>query len=211
MPAPSSAEPAAPVIPVVKLAQLAPLAAELARRVRASGFAPDVIVYVETGARLFAHELATAMSLPLAPVWAQRSGQGMKARLAPLARRLPVGMRNWLRRAEENSGLHHLTRRKATLPDEIELRGKRVLLLDDAADTGRTIAAARALLLARGLAPADLKTAVLAATTPRAQAAIDFFIMDRNCRMPWSADSEEYPEATRRAEKIKPPHAPRDL
>ncbi len=211
MPAPSSVVPPAPVIPVVKLAHLPPLAAELARRVRASGFAPDLIVYVETGARLFAHELATVMNLPLAPVWVRRSGQGFKARLAPFARRLPLGLRNWLRRAEEQSGLHRFTRRMAELPVSVHVQGKRVLLIDDASDTGRTIAVARELLRERGLASADIRTAVLAATTPRAQAAVDFFMLDRNCRMPWSADSEERPEAASRAEKIAPSHAPRDL
>src|SRR6185436_14387819 len=113
---------------------------------------------------------------------------GLKAKLAPLAARLPVKIRDWLRRLEERSGVHRHTKRTAELPKEIALHRKRLLLLDDAADTGRTLAVARELLIAGGVAAADVRTAALAATTPAAQAAVDFFVLDRNCRMPWSAD-----------------------
>ena len=196
-------------VPVVLLADLPRLARELATRIRAGGFEPQVIVYVETGARLLAHELAAVLGAPLAPIWVRRGGHGLKQRLAPLAARLPVAARDWLRRAEERSGVHRRTRRTAALPDGIELRGRRALVFDDAADTGRTIAVARDLVIARGVAPGDVRTAVLAATTPPAQAAVDFFVLDRNCRMPWSADSDERADAAARAAKLAPPDAPR--
>jgi len=197
--------------PVVRLAQLPALAHQLVERVRAGGFEPDVIVYIETGARLLAHEVAAAMGRPLTPMWVRRGGHGVKAMLAPLVARLPVAMRDWLRRVEERSGLHRHTRRTAELPAEISLGGQCVLLLDDAADTGRTIAVARELVIARGVAPSDVRTAVLAATTLEAKAAVDFFVLERNCRMPWSADSDERTEAAARAASLIPSHAPRTL
>ena len=135
----------------------------------------------------------------------------MKQRLAPLATLLPRAVRDWLRRAEERSGVHQLTRRAADLPRDIQFGQQRVLVVDDAADTGRTLAVARALILARGGVAAQIRTAVLAATTPAARTAVDFYLLDRNCRMPWSADSEERTEAARRAEQLAPAHAPRDL
>lgn len=196
----------------VRLAQLPALVRQLAERVHGSGFAPEAIVYVETGARLPARELATVMALPMTPIWVRRGGHGLKRVLAPLVMRLPGAARDWLRRLEERSGVHRLTRRAATLPAGDTLRGKRVLLLDDAADTGRTLAAARALLLQCGVASGDVRTAVLAATTPVAQSAVDFYLFDCNCRMPWSADSDERTEAARRcaADPVSP-DAPRAL
>lgn len=204
---PSSQSP----IPVVRLADLPRLAQQLAARVRAAGFAPEVVVYIETGARLPAHELGRALGAPLAPIWVRRAGHGLKQKLAPLAARLPVGARDWLRRLEERSGIHRKTRRSAFLSEGVSVRGKRVLVFDDASDTGRTIAVARDLVIAGGAAAADVRTAVLAATTPAGQSAVDFFVLDRNCRMPWSADSDERVETAARAAQLAPPHAPRAL
>lgn len=202
---------AARAIPVVRLAELPALAGELLARVRAGGFAPERIVYVETGARLLAHALGERLGVPVAPVWVRRGGHDFKQKLAPLAARLPVAVRDALRRAEESSGVHRLTRRRAAMGAGPTLAGKRVLLVDDATDTGRTLAVARELVLAGGVAAADLRTAVLAATTPRGQAAADFYLFDRNCRMPWSADSDEQAEAAARAARLLPTHAPRTL
>lgn len=200
---------AASVIPVIFLAELPALAGKLVERVRASGFAPDVIVYVESGARLLAYELGARFGVPVLPVWVRRGGHGVKKRLAPLAALLPVVARDWLRRAEERSGVHRLTGRVAAMGEEVALQGKRVLLVDDASDTGRTLGVARELVCARGAVPADVRTAMLAATTPAAHVVADFYVFDRNCRMPWSADSGEHAEATARAAKLAPTHAPR--
>jgi hypoxanthine phosphoribosyltransferase len=191
-------------IGVVRLAELPPLADALAGRVRAAGFVPDMIVYVEKGARLLAHELAERLGVPARPIWVQRGGHGLKRRLAPLVLRLPVGVRDWLRRVEELSGVHRLTRRTATMPGGNDLRGRRVLIVDDAADTGRTIEAARAMVLARGALSEDVRTAVIAATTQSAQVRVDFCLFDRNCRMPWSTDSDERAEAEARADQLAP-------
>lgn len=198
-------------VPVVRLAELPALASALARNVREGGFSPDSILYIETGARLFAHELAGLLQLPLIPIWVQRTGHSTKRALAPMVRRLPVGWRDWLRKMEERSGIHRHTARSIRWPDGLELQGRRVLLVDDAADTGRTIELARESIVARGVPAPDLRTAVLAATTPAARGKVDFYVLDRNCRMPWSADSEERAEAAIRAAKLTPSHAPRDF
>ena len=56
-----------------------------------------------------------------------------------------------------------------------------------------------------------MKVAVLAATTAAGRAAVDFFVLEKNSRMPWSSDSDERVEAGRRAEQLRPKHAPRDF
>lgn len=209
----SRLEPAtnASIVPVVRLAELPGLARTLSERVRAEGFAPDLVVYVETGARLFAHELAGALQRPLAPIWVRRGGHGTKRILAPVLARLPVGVRDWLRRVEERTGVHRHTARKILWPGDVDLGGKRVLVLDDAADTGRTIRLAQENVVAQGAAPEHVRTAVLAATTPAAQAVVDFYLFACNCRMPWSADSDERAAAASRAAALEPADAPRDF
>ena len=197
--------------PVVRLADLPSLAAKLGGQIRHAGFAPDIIVYIETGARLFAHEVAPVLGVPLAPLWVKRTGHGVKRLLAPAITRLPVSIRDWLRRLEEGSGVHRVTQRRAYMPGTTLVTGKRVLVLDDASDTGRTIKLARELMVERGAASDAVRTAVLAATTPAGRAAVDFYVLDRNCRMPWSTDSEERNLAVERAAQLTPADAPRDL
>lgn len=197
-------------MPVVRLEELRELAGELAQRVRASGFRPEVMVYIETGARLLAHDVGRELGVESVPMWVSRGGSGLKQKVAPLVARTPVWLRDGLRRLEEWSGVHRHTRRRAVLAQGVELAGKRVLLLDDAADTGRTIAVARELVKREGGA-AEVKVAVLAATTAEGRAAVDFFVLEKNSRMPWSSDSDERAEAERRAEELRPKYAPRDL
>jgi len=198
------------VVPVVRLAELPGLAAELAERVRAGGFRADVVVYIETGARLLAHEVGRELGVEIVPMWVSRGGSGLKQKVAPLVAKTPVWLRDGLRRLEEWSGVHRHTRRRAALAHGVELAGKRVLLLDDAADTGRTIGVARELVKREGGA-GEVKVAVLAATTPAGRAAVDFFVLEKNSRMPWSSDSDERVETERRAEELRPKYAPRDF
>jgi uncharacterized protein len=197
-------------IPVVRIAQLPQLADALAEQLRAADFRPEGVVYIETGARLFAHVLAGALNVPLTPIWVRRGGRSLKRHLAPLIGRLPVQIRDWLRRVEEQSGLHRHTERLVQWSDHAgNVQGMRLLLVDDAADTGRTIELARESVVARSAAGATVRTAVLAATTRIAQSKVDFYVLDCNCRMPWSADSDERDQAEILAAKIAPHHAPR--
>ena len=206
----STSKRATGTVPVVKLAEIPRLARELAERVKAGGYRPDVLVHIETGARLIAAEVAREMGVENVPMWVRRGGTGLKLKVAPLVARLPVGLRNRLRKLEESSGVHRHTSRVAALPQGVAFAGKRVLLLDDAADTGRTIAVARELLRGKGGA-AEVKVAVLAATTEAGRGEVDFFLLEKNSRMPWSSDSEERVTAERRMEELRPRHAPRDL
>ncbi len=173
------------------MADLPRLGHKLATVVCASGFKPDLIVYIETGARLVTVSLCRELGVPAVGVRASRPGGRLKAFLAPLASRLPRGVKDRLRRWEERSRVHGATGRTIAWPEHVSVSGRRVLLVDDAADTGNTIAAVRAELVARGAEAPAIRTAVLAATSAEGQREVDFFLFDRNCRMPWSADSGE--------------------
>jgi len=191
----------------VTLAELPALAHELAGRVRAGQFQPDLIVYVETGGRLLAWELCRELGLKAIAVEAARPGRGIKQFFAPLAAALPHWASGALRRAEERFGVHRATPRRVALPPNLTLAGQSVLLVDDAADTGRTIIAVRAALLGHNHPPAQVRTAALGATTPAAWPEVDFYLFDHNRRLPWSSDSVEREEARRLWAVRRPPAA----
>lgn len=181
--------------PVVSLAEIPALVSKLAALVRASGYSPDLIVYVESGARLPAAQLCSEFKIGGVAVRARRPGHGLKRRLAPLARYLPRAITNALRRLEERSGVHGRTTRVVEFLMEVDFLGRAILVVDDAADTGGTLRAVKAALLSRGADPARLRSAVLAATTPRGRAESDFYVTERNSVLPWSSDSAELPVA----------------
>jgi hypoxanthine phosphoribosyltransferase len=205
MPTQPSARPQA--VGDVRLAELPALARELADRVRAAKFQPEVIVYVETGARLLTWELCRELGVKAVAVEAARPGRGIKRVLAPLASVLPRWLNQGLRRAEEWFGVHRCTPRQVILPPGAAWRNRAVLLVDDAADTGRTIKAVREALQGCEDPPASLRTAVLGATTPAALAVVDFFLFDYNRCLPWSSDSVEREEAQRLWAVRRPPVA----
>lgn len=173
------------------MAELPAFMGRLADKIRRSGFAPDVIVYVESGARLPAAHLCGELRLGAVPVRAGRPGRGIKRLLAPLARALPRGLTNALRRVEESSGVHARTGRRVEFPVAYDFRGRTVLVVDDAADTGGTLAAVKGALLGRGVESGRLRCAVLAATTPPGRAQADFYVLELNSVLPWSTDSAE--------------------
>jgi hypoxanthine phosphoribosyltransferase len=177
--------------PVVTLEELPGLVARLAEKIRQSGFSPDVIVFVESGARLPAVQLCSELRCGAVPVGAQRLGTGIKRLLAPLAHWLPRSLLNGMRRCEERSGLHGRTGRKVDFPVDYNFCGKAVLLLDDAADSGRTLVAVKQALILRGADADRLRCAVLAATTPPGRAEVDFYLSELNSVLPWSTDSAE--------------------
>lgn len=187
------------------LTELPALAAELAARVRAAGFRPDLLVYIESGARLPAWELGRALGIRAVAVEARRPGHRLKRLLAPLTGILPRSLTDALRRMEERSGVHRRTGRRVALPQGADFRGKAILLLDDAADTGITLAAVKQALISRGADSARLRTAVLAATTPAALAQVDFHLLTRNSVLPWSPESRERSTARALMRQRRPP------
>jgi hypoxanthine phosphoribosyltransferase len=203
----TSLTPSSPHVPIVTLAELPGLARQLALSVRAEGFDPQLIVYIESGARLLAWELCQEFGIKAVPVSASRGGQRLKKWAAPLLASLPRWLKNRLRRIEESSGLHRATPRTVHFsPPGGAWMNQRVLLVDDATDTGRTLSAVSAVLLEAGVAPAQLRTAVLAATTSDGRRAAHFYVLDQNCCLPWSPDSDEIDLARRlHLERIPPP------
>lgn len=177
----------------VRMSDLDEIARRLASQVLASGFLPDRVVYLERGARLLAVRLAAQTGWPLIPLLVQRPSTGMKRRLAATLRRLPRRVVDGMRTFEQRWCFARRGPREVVPYDmEADLSGKRILILDDAADSGSSVLAARSWAAQQGAEYVHTKVAVISATTAIGRSVVDYSLFDANCRFPWSSDSDEY-------------------
>lgn len=162
---------------------------------QAGGFAPDIVVGIATGGayvgRIVAEELAAAAYVEVS---LQRAGTERKSRLRPVLRLLPRRVADYLRLREAR----HLERRGAQekhfdVPQDAAARlqgARRILIVDDAADSGATLKA-----VAEGVErcvgqQAEVKSAVLTVTQSRPLIEPDFALWRDGTllRFPWSSD-----------------------
>lgn len=165
---------------------------------RRVSFDPDVIVAIERAGVLLGHEVAQCVSRPWLTVRFARRGGSIKARLGPLLRRLPNRTLHWLRELEQQSGVHRILPRAAAVMGRLEAipPNARVLVVDDAIDSGATMeAVCRRIIEIRPRA--EIKSAVVTVTgDPDGTRGV--FVLNRGlCRFPWSADSLEFGEFER--------------
>jgi hypoxanthine phosphoribosyltransferase len=145
---------------VLGWAQFGDAARELAADVVRAGFRPDVVVAIARGGLLLGGAVAYALGVKACGTLNVEFYTGVEERLDE-----PVVL--------------------SPLLDEVSLSGKRVLLVDDVSDSGRTLALARDLLTAAG---ADTRTLCLYAK-PRTIMEPDFVWRRVSgwITFPWSA------------------------
>ena len=176
----------------VTLADLGPLTRQLLDTAGQAGFRPDCVLYLETGARLLAIEACRQLGAAAVPLKIQRRGGEAKGWLTCVLGRLPTWLKDLLRQLEAR----FLWRR---MQDErligeapaVDLAGRRVLILDDAVDTGASIRLAREWAVSQGAAADQIRVAALTVTTAVAEPEVDFVLFRQMCRFPWSSDSRE--------------------
>jgi uncharacterized protein len=178
----------------VSLADLDGIADRLCGEIARSGFRPDCVVYLETAARLLAVLACNRFGAGAVALHTQRCGTRAKHRLAPLLRRLPRPFTNALRGWESRLAYRPRRRQRiVVLADPIDLPACRVLVLDDAADSGASVQSAKHWVLSGGTQPADVRVATVTATSPLAAEVVDFCLYRDLCRFPWSSDSPDLP------------------
>jgi HAD superfamily hydrolase (TIGR01490 family) len=177
----------------VRLRDIAAVTNELGDCVLASGFRPDCIIYLETGARLIAAQLCNRFQVRALPLRVQRTGSRMKSLLSLVLRPLPDGIKNTLRRSESR-WLAKRGPQQRTIESSVpaNLSGLRVLIVDDAVDTGTSVRMARKWAGEMGADPEHIKVAALTITTEMAEKEADFHVFSELCRFPWSSDSREH-------------------
>lgn len=177
----------------MKVLTLHPAAFELACRHlagQARDFAPQLIVGIPRGGsyvgQIIAREYADAEYIEIG---GQRAGTPRKGRLSWLLRLLPTFVVDRLRMAEAR----RLARRKHTvglLPSPSSLpAASRILVVDDAVDSGATMAAV-VNFLKRALPESSVRSAAITVTTPSPLIEPDYAIYrgDTLIRFPWSND-----------------------
>lgn len=180
--------------------------AELMRLVEAR-YAPTLIVGIPTGGLIVARSMVLSASspLPVLPLTSRRASTGIKSRL-PLLRHLlavvPRPLVDLLRRLEHRllaaPGARREVHRQINYPEAEAIAARlatspqrsRVLVTDDAVDSGVTLATVLDLL--RQLSPSgtEIRSAAITQTLDKPKVAPDF-VLYRNtlCRFPWSFDA----------------------
>jgi hypoxanthine phosphoribosyltransferase len=178
----------------VHLDELGKVARQLCQEVACDSFQPDCLVYLETGARLLAVEFCNYFDVGGLALTIQRKSMGLKGRLAWFLACLPKAARDALRRLEGLSTCKRPQSRRTlvTFPT-VDLSNKRVLIVDDAVDTGTSARMARDWAAGMGARPQDIKIAAVTSTTSLANDLVDYCLYREMCRFPWSSDSEELP------------------
>ena len=188
----------------INLGDLEGLTEVLLDHIRQAHFEPDVIVYLETGARLLAVHFHRRTGIALVPLTIQRPGNSTKVRIVAVLGILPLSLQNLLRRIERQFVSRRPNKRKITKAPEIDFFRKKVLILDDAADSGESLLLAKHWILERGGVEAEVKSATIAVTQTGAKEVVDFWIYHQLCRFPWSSDSREREEYLRLYEQFDP-------
>lgn len=193
-----------PGVQTVRLADVDPLTEKLVDSITKSSFDPDLIVYIETGARLLAASLHRKMRIPALPIVIRRRGSATKARYSSLLRSVPTPVLDFLRDFERRRNSSAASIRVIEAAPEADLRNKRVLIVDDAADSGESLTVAGRWAMAKGAAESEIRYATISVTQSRACDLVSFWIYSQLCRFPWSSDSAERQQYLSLYEQIDP-------
>ena len=179
--------------------------AELMRTVERDG-APALLVGVRTGGLVVAEAMARAASnlTPVLPLTCRRPGTRLKSRIPGLKTVLGSLPESWcdaMRHAEHRlfSGRRRHAPAPLVDPEEAvaigamlagEQDGARVLVADDAVDSGATLAAVLGALRAVCPPATDFRTAVITVTLEEPVVEPDYALYRGVlCRFPWSFDA----------------------
>ena len=181
----------------------------LAKMVEETGYEPDCVAYLAKGAWQIGEACADYFEVPIIELTAHRSGESVKSGTRSILQALPRGLRRMLREAELRKRLEgadgaaqkktmRLTERFA-LPEG----AKRVLLVDDAADTGSSLIAAKE-LLASLLPGCEVRTAVIASFGPARDAEAVDVSLHENVLLcsPMSKDNKDFEKALSAYEEV---------
>ena len=156
-----------------------------------SGFHPDVVVGIPRGG-MYLVEAGWPDSPQMNIQIRKPSGISLKKRIGGLVKYLPLSLRNRLRiwdagRLVKRSG--HMASTKILLPDLVR-NIKSVLLVDDAVDSGATLAAVAEAF--RNANPEiKVRSAVITVTGDKPLCTPDYYIYNNSTlvRLPWSIDA----------------------
>ena len=189
----------------VDLELLQRMSRQLANRISETGYHPDHIIYIERAGALPGFEMALFFRCSITGLSAKRSGTSFKSQVKLILRFLPRFVTHFLRRLEIGSSIHDANKtRVISCSVPLPARNKKILLVDDAIDTGHSLDAVLSYLQERGFERKNIKIAVLTTTGADPVVPADFTLLDQViCAFPWSYDSREHKQTLKMIEAIK--------
>ena len=180
----------------VDLKDLDQMSLALGRKITADGFKPDHILYVERAGLLIGNVLAEYFKVGLSDITCQRMGTSAKSGIKGVLRWLPRWATHLLRRLELFSSMHKArSERHVTWNRALPLAGKKILVVDDAVDTGYSLRAIMQYLLAYGLSQKNIRIAVLTTTGKDLCITPEYSLVKNTiCAFPWSYDAPQFYE-----------------
>lgn len=179
----------------VSLSELRTICRRIAGEIKSRSFYPDHILYIERAGKLIAFYLANEFGCNYSGVQVLKNKRKLRERLNFFIKLLPPFFRDLLRLAQKLHRENLKDRRRFVYIDNIEeLLNKKILIVDDAVDTGESMRAIKAKLLQEGFRNEDLQTAVITiVNSKKTQFKPDIYIFhDVCCKFPWSVDSSEF-------------------
>ena len=164
----------------------------LQQAVEASGYRPDMVLSIVTGGLYVGNGMFAGT--PHLSTILRRPTTSLKTRLArSIVAALPRAVQNRLRIAEAEILKRHVVPKalpEVHLPFDSGCGARRVLVVDDAVDSGRTLAAVLA-AVRQVLPQAQVRSAVITVTTDTHSAAPDYDLGPDPTlvRLPWSMEA----------------------
>lgn len=178
----------------LNLAGLREQSLRLAKRIEETGYKPQHVLYIERAGLLVGQEIAHYFDCGISGIYSSRCGHFIKSKAKSVLRCLPRSVSHLLRDIECKSNIHAVKKqRKVHVDGELPPKGKPLLIVDDAIDTGHTLKAVLDFLRANRYSREEIKTGVLTTTgsAPACKADVSLF-EDVLFTFPWSYDSREY-------------------
>lgn len=163
-----------------------------------SDYSPDLIIYIAKAGYLIGRAIQEVTGSKLIGIDATRSANKLKETLEPILSHIPKFILNFARKIELKSHVHNNNTERnvcfhasvnAVNPDDI----KRILIVDDAIDTGNSVKAVRETVKKR-FPSAQIKIAAINVWEMNdLVAAADYFLYTNTAlRTPMSKDSKEH-------------------
>jgi hypoxanthine phosphoribosyltransferase len=176
----------------------------LVTQIQQRAFNPDHILYIESAGWLLGEELAKQMGCSASGIVAKRKGNRLKQFVAPLFSYFPEELAHQIRRLELGSRIHaQVATRQVSLRAELLTPWKRLIIIDDAVDSGNSLQSVVEFLQSKGFAQSDILTAAITVTSSTPVIKPDVSLYSEVVIFPWSPGSKDwraYQEIVRKRE-----------